>query len=115
MKEVNGSILYNEKEYKLVFNLNVMEVIQDKYGSLNAWSGLIEPEEGEPNIKALKYGFTQMLNEAIDIENEENGTNIQPFTEKQVGRMLSEIGLEKVGETLRKTVVESTQSSEKNA
>ena len=99
----------------MVFNLNVMEVIQDKYGSLNAWSGLIEPEEGEPNIKALKYGFTQMLNEAIDIENEENGTNIQPFTEKQVGRMLSEIGLEKVGETLRKTVVESTQSSEKNA
>ena len=115
MKDVNGSILYNEKEYKLVFNLNVMEAIQDKYGTLNAWSGLIEPEDGEPNIKALKYGFTQMLNEAIDIENEENGTNIKLFTEKQVGRMLSEIGMQNVGEALKETVVKSTQSTEKNA
>ena len=115
MKEVNGSILYNENEYKLVFNLNVMEAIQDKYGTLNTWSSLIEPEDGEPNIKALKYGFTQMLNEAIDIENEENGTNIKPYTEKQVGRMLSEIGMQNVGEALKETVVKSTQSTEKNA
>lgn len=115
MKDVNGSILYNEKEYKLVFNLNVMEAIQDKYGTLNAWSASIEPEDGEPNIKALKYGFTQMLNEAIDIENEENGTNIKPFTEKQVGRMLSEIGMQNIGEALKETVVKSTQSTEKNA
>ena len=56
-----------------------------------------------------------MLNEAIDIENEENGTNIKPFTEKQVGRMLSEIGMQNVGEALKETVVKSTQSTEKNA
>lgn len=115
MKDVNGSILYKEKEYKLIFNLNVMEAIQDKYGTLNNWSDLIERDGEEPNIKALKYGFTQMLNEAIDIENEEEGTNIPMFTEKQVGRMLTEIGMSQVAEALKDTIVGSTQSTEKNA
>lgn len=115
MKDVNGSILYKEKEYKLIFNLNVMEAIQDKYGTLNNWSDLIERDGEEPNINALKYGFTQMLNEAIDIENEEEGTNIPMFTEKQVGRMLTEIGMSQVAEALKDTIVGSTQSTEKNA
>ena len=115
MKDVNGSILYKGKEYKLIFNLNVMEAIQDKYGTLNNWSDLIERDGEEPNIKALKYGFTQMLNEAIDIENEEEGTNIPMFTEKQVGRMLTEIGMSQVAEALKDTIVGSTQSTEKNA
>ena len=30
MKEISKTLEYKGKEYKLVFNLNVMEVIQDK-------------------------------------------------------------------------------------
>ena len=55
-----------------------------------------------------------MINEAIDIENEENGTTIEPVTRNLVGRMLSEVGIEKMAEKLQETVVESTQSAEKN-
>lgn len=112
MKDINGKIQYKDKEYKLVFNLNVMERIQEEYGSIEEWGNLTSG--GEPNAKAVIFGFTEMLNEGIDIENEENGTDIKPLTLKQVGRMITEIGFENATEKLSKTVVESTKSGEKN-
>lgn len=116
MKDINGKIQYKDKEYNLVFNLNVMEIIQEKYGTLEEWGNLTDgSKNGEPDAKAVIYGFTAMLNEGIDIENEENGTDIKPLTLKQVGRMITEIGLADATKTLNKTVVESTKSEEKNA
>lgn len=114
MKDYNGKFEYKGKEYKLIFNLNVMEKIQDEYGSIDKWGKLTEGENGEPNIKAVKFGFTAMINEAIDIENEEKGTNIKPVTKNFVGRMLSELGIEAMAGKLQETVVESTKSAEKN-
>ena len=112
MKDINGKIQYKDKEYKLVFNLNVMERIQEEYGSIEEWGNMTSG--GEPNAKAVIFGFTEMLNEGIDIENEENGTDIKPLTLKQVGRMITEIGFENATEKLSETVVESTKSGEKN-
>ena len=114
MKDFNGELQYKEKTYKLVFNLNVMEAIQEAYGSLEAWGDLTDGESGEPNAKAVIFGFTAMLNEGIDIDNEENGTNEKPLTLKQVGRMITEIGLANATKNLNKTVKDSTQSEEKN-
>ena len=112
MKDINGEFEYKEKIYKLVFNLNVMEQIQDKYGSLDAWGKMTDGSNGEPNIKAVKFGFTAMINEAIEIENEKNGTDIKPVTNNFVGRMLSEIGLEKMAVKMQQTVVVSTENNE---
>ena len=81
-----------------------MEAIQEEYGSIDKWGSLtdgtayaekeyirqhgsldgwddLKPKEkakyeGEPDAKAVIFGFTQMLNEGIDMSNEENGTNI---------------------------------------
>ena len=114
MKDVNGEIEYKGKTYKLVFNLNVMEKIQDEFETIDKWASLTSGKEQEVNVKALKYGFTEMLNEALEIEAEENGTEFIPITEKQVGRMLTELGMEKMTEALQTTVVESTKSDEKN-
>lgn len=119
MKNINGEIEYKDKIYKIVFNLNVMEQIQDEYGSLDKWGELTEGKDGvEPNIKAVKFGFTAMLNEAIDIENDENqGTGIKPtapLTKAFVGRMLTDIGLREMAKKLHETVTESTKSTEKN-
>ena len=114
MKDENGVIQYKDREYKLVFNLNVMEAIQEAYGSLDKWGELTGSTGKEPNAKAVIFGFTQMVNEGIDIDNEENGTDIKPLTLKQVGRMITEVGLAKATSTLHQTVVDSTKSSEKN-
>lgn len=115
MKEFNGKIEYKNKEYKLVFNLNVMEEIQEEYGTLEEWGALTDGSKGEINAKAIIFGLTKMLNEGIDIDNEENGTDVKPLTLKQVGRIITEVGLEAATSSLNQTVVESTKSEEKNA
>jgi hypothetical protein len=112
---------YSEIEYKgtkikLVFNLNVMEAIQDEFGSVDKWGKLTDGESGEVNVKALKFGFTEMINEAIDIDNEENGTSNPFYTPKQVARIITDLGMEQATEALNKTVIDSTKDdSEKNA
>lgn len=117
MKEISKVLEYKGKKYNLVFNLNVMEVIQDKYGTLENWGKLTDGAEndGEPNAKAVIFGITAMLNEGIDIENEENGTEEKMLTNKQVGRMITEIGLQSSAQLMNGVVVDSTQSAEKNA
>lgn len=109
---------YKGEKYELVFNLNVMEEIQAEYGSVEAWGDLVEATE-EPKAKDIKYGFAVMLNEGIDIYNEEH-ENDEDFkkrsflTEKQVGRIISDIGLLNAAKQLNKQVIESTKSDEKN-
>lgn len=117
MKEISKTLEYKDKKYKLVFNLNVMEVIQEKYGTLESWGKLTDGKEndGEPNAKAVIFGITAMLNEGIDIENEENGTKEKMLTKKQVGRMITEIGLKSSTQLMNGVVVDSTKSAEKNA
>ena len=115
MKDINGKIQYKGKDYKLVFNLNVMETIQEEYGSVQKWGDMTDGESGEPNAKAVIFGFTAMLNEGVEIDNEENGTDLKPFTLKQVGRMITEFGLAEATKKLNDTVIASTKSDEKNA
>ena len=114
MKDMCGHIQYKGKDYKLVFNLNVMETIQEEYGSVEKWGDLTDGGEGEPNAKAVIYGFTQMLNEGIDITNDEEGTNDKPLTLKQVGRMITEVGLREATKSMQDTVIKSTESEVKN-
>ena len=116
MKDNAGKITYKEKEYKIVFNLNVMEAIQEEYGTLDKWTELTSGANQEVNVKALKFGYTNMINEGLEIEADENGTEYKPVTEKFVGRMLTDIGLDNMTKTLQETVVESTKTEEgKNA
>lgn len=116
---MENTINYKGEEYELVFNLNVMEQIQEEYGSVEAWGNLVEAES-EPKAKDIKYGFTAMLNEGIEIYNEDNEVKEgfkkrSLLTPRMVGRIISEIGLADAAKQLNKTVVESTKSDEKNS
>ncbi len=113
MKEIKGTFNYRGQDYDIVFNLNVMQAIQEEYGTLEKWGELTDGAE-EPNAKAVIFGFTEMINEGIDIANDENGTEIPFLSKKKVARMITEIGIEKATEKLNKTIVASTESSEKN-
>lgn len=114
MKEVNKKFEYKGETYTLVFNLNSMEAIQEEYKTLEAWGSLTDGKEGETNIKALVFGFTAMINEGIEIENEDNGTNKPLLSTKQVARMISEIGLNKVTGDMNDLVIESAGNDSKN-
>lgn len=152
MKEKETIFSVNGKEYKAIFNLNVMQQIQMEYGTFEEWGkrtdGIAYDENGEKipllddkgkpvtrkeknsageevevdvyvtkelDIKALIFGIKEMINEAIDIDNE-SLTEKQPFvTDRQVGRLITDMGLANATNQLNQTVVESTGSSqEKN-
>lgn len=115
MTDVSGIINYKGRDYKLVFNLNVMERIQSEYKSMDEWGSLTDgTAKGEPDAKAVIFGIAEMLNEGIDIENEENGTDVKPFTLKQVGRIITDVGLANVAKQMNQTVIDSTKTAEKN-
>ena len=67
MKDYEGTVTYKEKEYKVVFNLNVMEAIQEEYGTIDKWAELTSGVNQEVNVKALKYGYVEMINEGLSI------------------------------------------------
>lgn len=142
MKDFAKTIEYKNREYKLVFNFNSMEVIQDEYGSLEAWFSAMDGSKNakenykaakgsykgwdkltdlqkslyndEPNIKAVKFGYLAMLNEGIEIDNEEKGEDVKPFTLKQIGRVISDFGLNDAINAINETVAGSTEGNEKN-
>ena len=137
MKEMRGTLTYKDTDYDLVFDLNVMEQIQDEYGTIERWSELTDGKEivldknGDPLIddngdpitkpkevdaRALKFGIWCMINEGIEIKNEEEGSDLKPITKNQVGRMLTTYGLAKATEIANQSVIDSiiTDDAEKN-
>lgn len=114
MKDFESKFTLKNIEYPLVFNLNVMEALQEEYGTIDKWGSLTDGSAGEPNAKAVIFGFTEMINEGIDIENEKNNADRKTLTRKQVGRIITEYGLLEATKVMNNTVIESTKSNEKN-
>ena len=115
---MKNTVVYIEtaaKKYPLAFNLNVMEEIQEHYGSLDEW-GKVTQGDGEPKVKDLKYGVLAMLNEGIDMENEANGTAEPMLTDKKVGRIMTEVGVQNIVKAIQDITVASvkTEDSGKN-
>ena len=116
MKDYKITFTVDGKEYPAIFNLNVIEQIQEEYGTVQKWGALTDVKDGEPNAKAIIFGFTAMINEAIDIENDERAEKQPLLTIKQVGRIISRAGLENSAKTLNNAVIEATkEDSPKNA
>lgn len=111
MKNTVVYIETGKREIPLVFNLNVMEEIQERYGSLDKW-GELTAGNGEPKIKELKTGIMLMMNEAIDIENEEKGTQEPLLTEKQVGRIMTEVGIDVIVGKIQEITIASTKTED---
>ncbi len=103
----------DSEKFPLAFTLNVMESIQNEYGTLSNWSELIRNQK-EPNIKALKFFITEAINEGIDIENEKSNEKRAPITSSKAGRIVTEIGLKKVANTITKMITESMPHDEKS-
>lgn len=115
MKEKLGTIKYNGVDYPLAFTLNVMEEIQEEFGSVSAWQEALTSDE--PSAKALKFGFCSMINEGIDIENEKISDNLPKFktpliTLKQAGRMITAIGANNAAEEVFRTVADSVDTED---
>lgn len=113
MKDISKTLEYRGKTYKIVFNLNVMELIQERFGTVEAWGEAMSTEDGkEPKASDIIYGFWCMLNEGIDMDNDDKPKDerVEPLTLKQVGRMLTEVGIAGAADQMKSLVVESTKA-----
>ena len=125
MKDFKSTIEYEGQKLDLVFDLNVMQQIQQHYGSLEHWGELTSPDpeqildadgnvigekQKEPDINAFLFGFTEMLNEGVDMANEADGGHRPFFSQRQVGRIISTVGMAMASEKLKDVVVGSTDT-----
>lgn len=61
------------KEYDLIFNFNMLEEVQEKYGTYSGFlKSLYKDKEVLPDIKELKWTLLHMINEGIKFANFEN-------------------------------------------
>lgn len=117
MEEFKSQIEYKGQKYNIVFNINVIETLQKEYGTFDKWTELVQPKTKgkETDLKALIFAFTEAINEGIDIENEETGSDRKPLTLKQVGRIITEYGVSNANQKLQEVVIKSVENDEKNA
>ena len=116
-KDLESVIEYKGKKIPVVFNLNVMQNIQSEFGTFDKWAQLTAGEDGkEIDMKALIFGLCEMMNEGIDIENEEKGTDEPMLTLKQTGRIITAFGIANSQNVMQKTVIDASKDdSSKNA
>lgn len=109
----------NGDKIAISLNLNVMRALQAKYKTYNKWLELMQPAKGkEVDLDALIFGFREMINEAIEERNDQKpGEEATPLlSEKQVGRIVTRMGLANAGAQLAKALVDSTKDDNpKNA
>lgn len=87
-------IMLDDKERYLLFSLNAVDAVQDRFGDIAA---LPEKMSGKDNIKNLRWMLTLLMNEGRD-ENEPE------FTEMQVGRMIHVGNLMSVKDAMFKAI-----------
>lgn len=120
MQEKIFKIGEGDKQATLAFNLNVMAQIQSEYGSVSAWVELLEDDKenstrgGEPDMQAFIKGFTFMLNEGVEIENDDLPADKKkvPFTERQVGRLITTWGKDEVQKAMQSAITTATDTGD---
>lgn len=106
MQELKRVIIAG-KTYPIKLDLNVLEKIQEEYGSVGDFemdilglkylknqNGEMQYNEdnkpmlrlGEPSIKAIRFAMPAMINEGLAIEAEECGKPYEPITEEWFAR-----------------------------
>lgn len=108
----------SDKKYPLSFSLNVMEQVQETYGSMDEWMNTLQAEPGkEIKMKDLIWTFQQFINEGIEIENEETNDSTQIkqlLTHKQVGRLITQVDMKELVSTMRSITVKSIKKEDQN-
>lgn len=80
IKDGRVAIDINGKTYHMLFSLNVLDAVQDKFGGYDTIDEKLK-EDNKDMIKNVRWLFTLLLNEGRDEDEPE-------LTEQQVGKLL---------------------------
>lgn len=93
LREEGRKYSFCGREYHLLMTVNVIDQIQERFDrSIMQLGELLDRNRLDfyGNVAAI---MTILLNEAIEIENEKNGTDFPLFTEKKVRRHISNLNV----------------------
>lgn len=104
----------DENKYPMAFTINVMESVEDEYGGIEKLAKLMD--KTEPSYKVLKFMVLEIINEGIDIENEnlKDDNKKELLTSKQVGRLITRIGMDEIGVKVFKLIQGSLPKGDKS-
>ena len=106
MLNKTSKIQVGGREYPAAFDLNVIELVQERYGALENLS------ESMQQIKELKWFLTTLINEGIAKEKFEKGESCEPITEEKIGMLLDINDVAKLNETLSNIINVSVPKAE---
>ena len=119
MNDLKFLELPDGKKYPMCLSINVMVELQKKYGSFEETMELIDSsKQNEINYAVLIDFYYYSINEGIDIynENKNEQEKMNFVSERQAGRIISELGFAKSKETAKSTVISTdTSTSTKSA
>lgn len=107
IKDGRLSVKLNGKEYYLLFSLNALDEMQDRFGGYDKLDKAFDSENPQM-IKDLRWLLTLVINEGME-EGQE------PLTEKQVGRIIHLGNLQQIKDAIFEAFVYSTNGGEENA
>ncbi|MBD5503469.1 MAG: hypothetical protein HDR09_06920 [Lachnospiraceae bacterium] len=94
----------NGKEFYLLFSLNALDEMQDRFGGYDNLDKAFD-QNNPTMIKDLRWLLTLVINEGMD-EGE------QPLTEKQVGKMIHLGNLQQIKDAIFAAFVHSVNGGE---
>lgn len=116
MNDLKFLELPDGKKFPMCLSINVMAELQKKYGSFEETMELIDSsKQDEINYAVLIDFYYYTINEGIDIynENKNEQEKMNFVSERQAGRIISEIGFAKSKETAKSTVISTDASTSK--
>lgn len=79
-----------DKPRKLLFDLNVIEILNDKFGGYDKLNELMNPEKCKEYATNIKYLLTLLLNEAAEYQNIVAGETVEPLiSERFLGMLIN--------------------------
>lgn len=114
MNDLKFLELPDGKKYPMCLSINVMAELQKKYGSFEETMELIDSsKQNEINYAVLIDFYYYSINEGIDIynENKNEQEKMNFVSERQAGRIISELGFAKSKETAKSTVISTDKST----
>lgn len=94
----------NGKEYHLLFSLNALDEMQDRFGGYDKLDKAFDSSNPQM-IKDLRWLLTLVINEGMEEGKE-------PLTEQQVGRMIHLGNLQQIKDAIFAAFVYSTNGGE---
>lgn len=114
MVEKLSYIELGEERFPIKCDLAVLEMIQEEYGTVNAFelklAGWVKDEKKklvktEPSMKAIRFALPLMINEGIDIENVGNTEKKEHVSDIDLKMICSDINIFDVANKLHEEFI----------